>query len=180
MKVLGYFALGWVMQSPLLNSYENFSKDGSSWLWCTVALLKMVLSLCVLSHFSHVFATLQTVACQVPLSMDSPGKNIGLGYHDFLQGLFPTHGSKPRLLCLLHWQESSLSLGPPGKSCITIRMAQTQNIDSTTFWRECEAQEYLFIIIQHYLCTSPANNNFSEILILYVRPWLSFPQVSRN
>ena len=30
-------------------------------------------------------------------------------------GIFPTQGSNPRLLCLLHWQASSLPLAPPGK-----------------------------------------------------------------
>ena len=42
-----------------------------------------VMCTCVLSRFSHVrlFATLRLVARQVPLSMGSPGKNTGVGYH---------------------------------------------------------------------------------------------------
>ena len=32
-----------------------------------------------------------------------------------LQGIFPTQGSNPCLLCLLHWQLGSLPLAPPGK-----------------------------------------------------------------
>jgi len=31
-----------------------------------------------------------TVARQAPLSMDSPGKNTGVGCHALLQGIFPT------------------------------------------------------------------------------------------
>ena len=46
---------------------------------------------------------------------DSPGKNTGVDCHAFLQGIFPTQGLKPRLLCLLHWQAGSLPLMPPGK-----------------------------------------------------------------
>jgi len=46
---------------------------------------------------------------------DSPGKNTVVGCHFLLQGIFPTQGSNPGLLCLLHWQVGSLSLGPPGK-----------------------------------------------------------------
>ena len=46
---------------------------------------------------------------------DSPGKNTGVGCHALLQGLFPTQGSSPRLLRLLHWQVGSLPLAPPGK-----------------------------------------------------------------
>ena len=36
--------------------------------------------------------------------------------HAFLQGIFPTQGSNPYLLCLLHWQAGSSPLAPPGKS----------------------------------------------------------------
>ena len=32
-----------------------------------------------------------------------------------LQGIFPTQGSNPRLLCLLHWQADSLPLGYLGR-----------------------------------------------------------------
>ena len=46
---------------------------------------------------------------------DSPGKNTGMGCHALLQGIFPTQGSNPCLLCLLHWQAGSLPLAPPGK-----------------------------------------------------------------
>ena len=45
----------------------------------------------------------------------SPGKNIGVGGHGLLQGIFPTQGLNPDLLCLLHWQVGSLQLAPPGK-----------------------------------------------------------------
>ena len=44
------------------------------------------------------FVTPQTVARQVPLSMESPGKNAGVGCHFLLQGIFPTQGSNPHLL----------------------------------------------------------------------------------
>ena len=41
---------------------------------------------------------------------DFLGKNTGVGFHFHLQGIFPTQGSTPSLLCLLHWQEDSLPL----------------------------------------------------------------------
>jgi len=44
----------------------------------------------------------------------SPGKNTGVGCHFLLQGIFPTQGWIPSLLCLLRWQVDSLSLVPPG------------------------------------------------------------------
>ena len=42
-------------------------------------------------------------------------KSTGVGSHAFLQGIFPTQGSNPRLLSLLHWQAGSLLLLPLGK-----------------------------------------------------------------
>ena len=41
---------------------------------------------------------------------DFPGRNTGVGYQTLLQGIFPTQGLKPCLLCLLHWQADSLPL----------------------------------------------------------------------
>ena len=48
----------------------------------------------MLSHFSRVrlFAILWTVAHQVPLSMDSLGKNTGVDRHALLQGNLPDPG----------------------------------------------------------------------------------------
>ena len=34
---------------------------------------------------------------------DSTGKNTRMGCHALLQEIFPTQGSNPGLLCLLHW-----------------------------------------------------------------------------
>ena len=47
-------------------------------------------------------ATPWTVARQAPLSMGFPRQNTGVGCHALLQGIFPTQGSNPCLLCLLH------------------------------------------------------------------------------
>ena len=44
---------------------------------------------------------------------DSPGKHTGLRCHLLLQGNFPTQGSNPHLVHLLHWQAGSLPLVPP-------------------------------------------------------------------
>ncbi|XP_060268022.1 galectin-related protein isoform X1 [Ovis aries] len=56
----------------------------------------------------------RTVAHQAPLSMDSPGKNTGVDCHAFLQGIFPTQGSNPCLLHLLHGRTSSVLLSYRG------------------------------------------------------------------
>ena len=41
---------------------------------------------------------------------DSSGKNTGVGCHFLPQRIFPTQGSNPSLLNLLHWQLDSLPL----------------------------------------------------------------------
>ena len=41
---------------------------------------------------------------------DFPGKNTSVGCHALPQGIFPTQGLNPHLLCLLHWQADSLPL----------------------------------------------------------------------
>ena len=60
-------------------------------------------------------ATLWTVACQAPLSMNSPGKNTGVGCPFLLQGIFPTQGSNPGLLhcrqILYRWSYKGSSEG---------------------------------------------------------------------
>ena len=48
----------------------------------------------------------------------SPGKNAGVSCHALLQGIFPIQESG---LWLLHWQEDSLPLEPPGKLIICRR-----------------------------------------------------------
>ena len=44
-----------------------------------------------------------------------PGKNTGVSCCALFQGIFPAQRSNLHLLCLLHWQVSSLPLAPPGK-----------------------------------------------------------------
>ena len=47
--------------------------------------------------------------------MEFSRREIGVGYHAFLQGMFPTQGSNSHLLCLQLWKVSSLPLVLPGK-----------------------------------------------------------------
>ena len=57
---------------------------------------------------SDSFATPWTTALQDRLCpWDFPGKNIGVGCHFLLHGIFPIQRSNP---CLLHWQADSLPL----------------------------------------------------------------------
>ena len=47
----------------------------------------------------------QTTDRQAPLSMESPGRNTGVGCHFLLQGIFSTEGSNAYVL---HWKVDSL------------------------------------------------------------------------
>ena len=72
-------------------------------------LLDMYVCVCVyMLSCVQLFVTPWTVACQAPLSWDSPEKDTGLGSHSFLQRIFPVQGSNLHVLHLLHWQASSL------------------------------------------------------------------------
>ena len=57
---------------------------------------------------------------------DSPGKNTGVGCHALLQRIFLTQGSNLHLLCLLHWQASSLPLALPEKAGNTFDFIKEQ------------------------------------------------------
>ena len=46
----------------------------------------------------RLLATPWTVTIRLLCPRDSPGKNIGVGCHALLQGIFPTQGSNPGLL----------------------------------------------------------------------------------
>ena len=68
--------------------------------------------------------SLQPHECSLPGSSvlgDSPGKNTGVGCHALLQGIFPIQGSNLNLLCLLHWQVSSLPLAKRWIGCVHIK-----------------------------------------------------------
>ena len=109
--------------------------------------------LCV-NHFLHVwlFGTLWTIACQAPRPWDSPGKHTGVGCHALFQGIFPTQGSNPHLLSLLHWQAGSLPLVPPGKprEAFVVRSLSRVWLFATPRTAACQAS-LSFIISQSLL-----------------------------
>ena len=96
---------------------HNFILEEAGWIqWC---FWTFSFNMCVLSCFSRV--QLWTVEgfglwpARLLCPWDSPGKNTGVGCDALLQGIFPTQGLNPTLLCLLHLQVDSLPLAPPGK-----------------------------------------------------------------
>ena len=70
-----------------------------------------------LSHFSHVqlFATLQTAACQAPLSMGIlQARIVEWVAIPFSRGSFQPRDQICVSYIYLHWQVGSLPLAPPG------------------------------------------------------------------
>ena len=61
-----------------------------------------------------------TLAYQAPLSMEFFGKNIRVGCHFFLQGIFQIQGSNPHLLCLLHCRHIVYPLSHQGSLLISL------------------------------------------------------------
>ena len=62
------------------------------------------------------FVTPWNVLARLLCPGDSPGKNTRVGCHLLLQGIFPTQGSNPRLLCPLHWWRILYLLSHRGSS----------------------------------------------------------------
>ena len=58
--------------------------------------------LSIVSVLSRLFETPQTVAHQASLSMEFSRQEYWSGCHAFLQGIFPTQGLNPSLLCQRH------------------------------------------------------------------------------
>ena len=103
-------------------------------LWITWA--RKVAFICV-----QLFVTLWSVAHWLLCPWDS----IGVGCHFLLQGIFPTQGSNPCLLRLLHWQVGSLPLVPPGKPKYCEASPQTSSQVSVLWMLELISQRSIFL-----------------------------------
>ena len=92
--------------NPIEGASVNYSQDSENKTWLV----------CMLSHFSPV--QLQPYGPQPTMLLclwDSPGKNTGVGCHASFRGSSWPRNQTRVSLHLLHWQESSLPLAPPGE-----------------------------------------------------------------
>ena len=76
-----------------------------------------------------------------PCLWNFPGKNTEVGCHFLFPGIFPTQGSSPHLLHLLHWQVDSLPLASPGKPRVSI-------------WRHKSGDAFPLLLILQWLFIS--------------------------
>jgi len=85
------------------------------------------------------------VATQVPLSMDSPGRNTGVGCHFLLQGIFLTQGLNPHPPALAG---GFFTTEPPGKprccvlSCLRLSVTPWTEAHQGPLSMEFSRQEY--------------------------------------
>ena len=125
-----FFVLIWVVFIPTPSKKSNQSLSR-----------KVPLSLYsfVLSCFScfWLFATSWTVAPRLLCPWDFPGKNTEVGCHFPLKRIFLTQGLNPHLLVLLHLQEGSLSLVPPGNSLYILPALKSLTNRRNVGWFPC-------------------------------------------
>ena len=145
--------------------------------------------MCACSFASLLSNSLQPYGLQPIRSLcpwDSPGKNTGMSCQALLQGIFPTQGSNPYLLCLMHWQADSvvhqLQLGNPKRPatevpiiylpkrkcflrCNKVSIENKMFISSTFKTRSkfFKFQNKLYFHLQHQQLTSPASSLFTYL-----------------
>ena len=83
-----------------------------------------------------------------------PGKNTEVGFHFLLLGIFPAQGSKPLLLCLLHWQEDSLPLCQAQKiqySCIinSSLLISSHIVSLSKYWNYLQYVQFQYLQYLH-------------------------------
>ena len=88
-----FFFIFFFWQQPCFHTGHNKGGDGGRRIFLSLRhRLGSSIAGCCLVAQSCLFETPWTVAHQAPLSMGFPGKNIGVGCHFLLQGIFPTQG----------------------------------------------------------------------------------------
>ena len=92
------------------------------WFAASFSTSDMVGCVCSVTHLCPTLCS--PMDCTPPASSvhGIVGKNIGMGCHFLLQGIFPTQAWNPRLLCPLHWQAYSLPPVPLGNPNIVIQV----------------------------------------------------------
>ena len=99
--------------SQLLTFQSTFSPVKINSLVESTIMYYLTLSICC-SVVSDSLLSLVLQPARLLCLWDFPGKNTRVGCHFLLQRIFLTQGSNPHLLCLLHWQVSSLPLSHLG------------------------------------------------------------------
>ena len=122
----------------------------------------------------QLFVTPQMQPTSVLCLWNSPGKNIGMGCHFLLQGIFLTQGLN---LGLLHWQADSLQLSHLGSPLRMLRTeeSQIQFSPDTPYFRiesiSWEGQSGGTQTVVLRCCLWPGSNQHHLVLGRKAHPW---------
>ena len=90
----------------------------------------LVLTFLILCLFGQCSVMSDSLQCHEPIrflcTWTFPGKNIGMGCHFLLQGIFPTQGQNSHLLCLLCHQADSLPQLPDFLNCFNFSLSVSE------------------------------------------------------
>ena len=105
-----------IKQLDQQTSIEYSSQEQNTFFSSVHGTFSRINHMLLLSHFSYVrlCATPQTAAHQAPLSLDSPGKNTGVGCHFLLQCMKVKSESEVAQSCLT--PSNPMDCSPPGPS----------------------------------------------------------------
>ena len=101
------------LKNVVSGDFPHSNLKGSLHSLCVRACVRACVCVCL----QPLQARIQAIFSRQYSRQNSPGKNTGVDCQALLQGIFPTQGSKPCLLGILHCQAGSLPLAPPGKAC---------------------------------------------------------------
>ena len=104
---------------PCLHEADILAGDRQQMCYMSVYIACVCVCVYMCMHAQSCPALCNPMDCSPPGSSvhgDSLGKNARVGCHSLLQGIFPTQGWNPCLLCLQHWQVGSLPLHGLGSS----------------------------------------------------------------
>ena len=129
--------------------------------------LRLFLCVCVWAQLLNLCLTLLRPHVLEPIRLlcpwDFPSENTGVGCHALLQGMFPTVGSNPLLLCLLHCRPV-LYCWATGEATFIPRPLQT-----TLYW-DCPRSLQINVNQTHQHFCSNALKCFSLLLSMNEGP----------
>ena len=116
--------------------------------------MKGSLMACMLGHV-RLFVTHSLEPARLLCSWNFPSKNMGVGCHFRLQGIFPIQESNPGLLCLLHWQVDSSPLVPPEKKNVCLILCPFYKLQPA--WSLSSSQQIAVTLGETHQLPHPGN-----------------------
>ena len=115
-----------------------------------------------------------------------PGKNTGVGCHFLLQGIFPSQGTNPSLLWLLHWPTDSLSLSHLGSLTTSFSHGHRRYSEKYIFKKSIETNSWpnRWYFFFYLFCFCSSDSIISTVPLLFfllpdqICPWIPLVKFS--